>query len=126
MKKDIKNRKDIEILVDAFYDKVRKDEVIGYLFNEVAQTDWSHHLPKMYDFWEVILFGTGSFKGNPMLVHKQLHDKSTINAGQFEHWVLLFTATVNQLFEGENAEDIKQSAANIAQTMSYKVLSTPS
>jgi len=124
MKQDILKRKDIEILVDAFYDKVRKDQVIGYLFNEVAQTDWSHHLPKMYDFWEVILFGTGSFKGNPMLVHKQLHDKSTMNATQFEHWVLLFTATVNQLFEGKNAEDIKQSAANIAQTMSYKVLST--
>src|SRR5690554_5345151 len=124
MKQDLLNRKDIEILVDAFYDKVRKDEVIGYLFTEVAQTDWSHHLPTLYALGEVISFGTGSFKGSPMLVHKQLHGKSPMNAGQFEHWVLLFTTTVNQLFEGKNAEDIKQSAANIALTMSYKVLST--
>jgi len=123
MKKDIENRKDIEILVDVFYDKVRKDEVIGYLFTEIAQTNWNHHLPKMYDFWEVILFGTGSFKGNPMLIHKQLHDKSPMNAKQFEHWVSLFTTTIDALYQGKNAEDIKQSASNIAKTMSYKVLS---
>ncbi len=38
MKEDILNRKDIEVLVDRFYESVREDEVIGYLFNDVAQT----------------------------------------------------------------------------------------
>lgn len=123
MKNDILNRKDIEVLVDEFYERVRKDEVIGYLFNEIAQTDWSHHLPKMYDFWEVILFGTGSFKGNPMQVHRELHYKSPLSSEQFQHWFKLFADTVNNLYEGKNAEDIKQSASNIAQTMMYKVLS---
>lgn|SRR5690554_4974782 len=123
MKNDILNRKDIEVLVDEFYERVRKDEVIGYLFNEIAQTDWSHHLPKMYDFWEVILFGTGSFKGNPMQVHRELHHKSPLSSEQFQHWFKLFADTVNNLYEGKNAEDIKQSASNIAQTMMYKVLS---
>ena len=37
MKTDIRNRKDIEKLVNTFYDKVKTDEVIGYLFNDVAQ-----------------------------------------------------------------------------------------
>lgn len=123
MKRDIQDRKDIEIIVDTFYDKVRQDDVIGYLFNEIAQTDWSHHLPKMYDFWEVILFGTGSFKGNPMFVHKELHGKSPLRPEQFAHWFALFEQTVNELYEGKNAEDIKGSASNIAQTMMYKVLS---
>ncbi|MFA5556249.1 MAG: group III truncated hemoglobin [Flavobacteriaceae bacterium] len=123
MKNDILNRKDVEVLVDEFYERVRKDEVIGYLFNEIAQTDWSHHLPKMYDFWEVILFGTGSFKGNPMQVHRELHHKSPLSSEQFQHWFKLFADTVNNLYEGKNAEDIKQSASNIAQTMMYKVLS---
>ena len=54
MKSDILNRKDIETLVDTFYDKVQKDNIIGYVFNDVAQTNWDNHLPKMYDFWEVI------------------------------------------------------------------------
>jgi|SRR5690606_9171596 len=123
MKRDIQHRKDIELIVDTFYESVRKDEVIGYLFNDVAKTDWSHHLPKMYDFWEVILFGTGSFKGNPMFVHKELHQKSPLSTEQFAHWFELFQDTVNELYEGKNAEDIKGSASNIAQTMMYKVLS---
>ncbi len=123
MKKDIENRKDIEILVDRFYEIVREDKVIGYLFNDVAKTNWSVHLPKMYDFWEVILFGTGHFKGNPMFVHKELHSKSPMNSEHFAHWFDLFQNTVDDLYQGKNAEEIKYSASNIAQTMMYKVLS---
>lgn len=123
MKEDIKDRKDIEILVDKFYERVRKDDIIGYLFNDIAQTDWSVHLPKMYDFWEVILFGTGHFKGNPMFVHKELHSKSPMNSEHFAHWFDLFQNTVDDLYQGKNAEEIKYSASNIAQTMMYKVLS---
>ena len=40
MKTDIRNRKDIEKLVNAFYDKVKKDDTIGYLFNDVAKVNW--------------------------------------------------------------------------------------
>ncbi len=123
MKQDILNRKDIEILVNRFYERVRKDDIIGYLFNDVAQTDWNVHLPKMYDFWEVILFGTGHFKGNPMFVHKELHGKSPLNSEHFAHWFDLFQNTVDDLYQGKNAEEIKYSASNIAQTMMYKVLS---
>lgn len=124
MKSDILNRKDIETLVDTFYDKVQKDNIIGYVFNDVAQTNWDNHLPKMYDFWEVILFGTGNFRGNPMLVHRELHSKSPLSYEQFNHWLTLFTQTVDELFEGENAEYIKISASNIARSMSYKVLAS--
>ena len=58
MKTDIRNRKDIEKLVNTFYDKVKTDDVIGYLFNDVAKVNWENHLPKMYNFWENILFFT--------------------------------------------------------------------
>jgi hemoglobin len=56
MKTDIRNRKDIELLVNAFYDKIKTDGVIGFLFTEVAKVNWETHLPRMYDFWENILF----------------------------------------------------------------------
>ena len=123
MKTDIRNRKDIEKIVNAFYDKVKNDEAIGYLFTDVAHVNWELHLPKMYDFWEVILFGTGHFKGNPMFVHKELHSKSPMNSEHFAHWFDLFQNTVDDLYQGKNAEEIKYSASNIAQTMMYKVLS---
>src|SRR5690554_7648935 len=76
----------------------------------------------MYDFWEVILFGTGRFKGNPMLVHKEVHDKSPMSEAHFQHWLALFHDTVDALFEGANAEDIKYSSSNIAKSLMYRVL----
>jgi hemoglobin len=121
MKKDISNRADIQLLVDTFYNKVRLDETIGYLFNDVAQVNWEQHLPRMYDFWENILFQTGGFKGNPMAAHVQLHQQSPLTAAHFERWQQLFLATVDEQFEGDKAELIKQRARSIATMMLIKV-----
>ncbi|RZJ35656.1 MAG: group III truncated hemoglobin [Flavobacterium sp.] len=122
MKADITERKDLELLVDSFYDKVKSDDVIGYLFNDVAQVNWELHLPKMYDFWENIIFHTANYSGNPMLRHKELHEKSTMEPSHFRHWNYLFNATVDELFEGEKADEIKLRASNIAQVMRYKTI----
>lgn len=122
MKNDITNRSDIQLLVDSFYDKVKKDEVIGYLFNDVAQVNWEQHLPRMYDFWQNIIFQTGGFKGNPMTVHAGLHEKSPLSKEHFAHWLKLFLATVDELFEGEKAELAKQRARSIATMMQIKVV----
>ena len=124
MKKDIANRADIKQLIDTFYTKVQVDETIGYLFTEVARVNWEQHLPRMYDFWENILFQTGSFKGNPMVAHMQLHQKSPLTAAHFERWQQLFLTTVDELFDGEMAELIKQRARSIATMMQIKVFPT--
>ncbi|WP_205509123.1 group III truncated hemoglobin [Longitalea arenae] len=124
MKKDITDRTDIQLLVNSFYSKVQADETIGYLFNDIAQVNWEQHLPRMYDFWENILFQTGGFKGNPMQVHAELHQRSPLNKAHFDRWQELFLATVDELFVGEKAEIIKQRARSIATMMLIKV--TPS
>lgn len=121
IKNDILDRKDIQHLVNSFYEKVKDDILIGPLFTDVAQTNWAVHLPKMYDFWEVIVFGRGSFKGNPMMVHKQLHNKIKLKQAHFDRWLSLFYTTVDELFEGENAQNIKYSASNIAQSLFFKI-----
>jgi hemoglobin len=95
--------------------------VIGYLFNDVAKVDWGHHLPRMYDFWETVLFHTASFKGNPIPKHINLHRQSPLAKEHFSRWVALFTATVEELFEGEKAELAKQRAMSIATMMQLKV-----
>ena len=122
MKTDIRNRKDIELLVDTFYDKIKTDAVIGFLFTEIALVNWETHLPRMYDFWENILFYTGNYNGSPMQVHKDLHSKCPMNPEHFQHWVIVFTTTVDELFEGEKAIEIKERALNIAQVIQYKTL----
>lgn len=121
MKKDITNRADIQQLVDTFYTRVRADETIGYLFNEVAQVNWEQHLPRMYDFWENIVFQTVGFTGNPMTAHMQLHQKSPLSQAHFDRWLQLFLSTVDELFEGEKAELIKQRALSIATMMRIKI-----
>ena len=48
--KDILTLEDIKILVDAFYEKVRQDELLAPIFNERIQDRWPQHLEKMYAF----------------------------------------------------------------------------
>lgn len=122
MKKDIANRDDIILLVNSFYEKVKKDQVIGYIFNDVAKVNWEKHLPVMYDFWENVIFFTGSYTGNPMTAHKQLHQKVPLNAEHFQEWIKLFTQTVDELFEGDKAELTKQRAISIATVMQIKIV----
>ncbi|MCU0423823.1 MAG: group III truncated hemoglobin [Bacteroidia bacterium] len=122
MKKDIEDRKDIELLINSFYDKVKQDAIIGSFFTEVVQVNWEKHLPVMYNFWENIVFQTGSYNGNPMDKHLELNKKSLITMEHFQRWILLFNETVDELFKGEKAELIKQRALSISTVMQIKIL----
>lgn len=124
MKADITNRSDIQQLIDSFYTKVRADDTIGYLFNDVAKVNWEQHLPRMYDFWESIIFQTGNFRGNPMTAHMALHQRSPLSKSHFDRWLSLFNQTVDELFEGNNAELAKQRALSIATMMQIKIASS--
>jgi hemoglobin len=118
---DITDRRDVACLVNVFYDRVRGDALLGPIFDDIAHVDWATHLPKMYDFWESVLFGTATFKGMPLVVHRELAQHTPLTAETFDHWVVLFQTTVDDLFSGANAEKAKGSAARIAATMSYRV-----
>lgn len=121
MKKDINDRNDLILLVDTFYNSVQENPIIGPIFTDIAKVDWSHHLPKMYDFWESILFGQAVYKGNPMIRHFDINDKTPLQSEQFEVWKDIFFHTVDNLFEGENANIIKQKAQSIADLMHFKI-----
>ncbi len=119
---DIKSRDDIILLVDTFYDKVKQDGMLGPIFNEKAQVNWVKHLPVMYDFWENVVFYTGNYGGNPMRIHQQLHQRFPLSKQDFDTWLNLFNSTVDELFNGDNAELIKQRARSIATVMQVKIL----
>ncbi|MEQ9375808.1 MAG: group III truncated hemoglobin [Imperialibacter sp.] len=121
MKRDITSRADIEKLVDQFYSKVRIDNTIGYIFTDIAALDFARHMPTMYKFWETTLLGLMSYKGNPMSVHIQLDKKEPLKKEHFDRWLELWTATVDDLFEGLKAEEAKTRASQIRYLMQYKV-----
>lgn len=114
---DITDRRDVACLVNVFYDRVRDDRLLGPIFDDVAHVDWATHLPRMYDFWESVLFGTSTFKGTPLVVHRALARHTPLTAEAFDHWVTLFETTVDDLFTGTMADHAKHSAVRIAATM---------
>jgi len=121
MKKEIENRQDIELLVNKFYDKVNADTKISKFFNKIVQVDWNLHLPKMYNFWETLLFGKKAFKGNPMLVHVLISKKEMIEKEHFNQWLSLWKETLQENFTGKKAEMAYQKAEQIAGLMAFKI-----
>lgn len=122
MKRDIETVEDIKKLIDAFYKKVIRDPLIGYVFTDIIRVNWEKHLPVMYSFWENMLFSTGSYSGNPMELHKHIHQLSLLRAEQFDQWVKLFHTTADELFSGEKTELAKERARSIAAIMKIKIL----
>ena len=125
MKKDIENREDIIRMVNNFYEKVKPDKTISYFFSQVAGIDWEKHLPVMYNFWENIIFHVGGYTGNPMKHHIDLHQKSPMKKEHFNRWIELFNETVDELFEGEKAEQAKLRALSIATVMQINIAQLP-
>lgn len=118
MKHDIQSGNDIKQLVDCFYDKVKADVLIGYIFTDVYKTDWKKHLPLMYRFWENAVFYNGAYHGrNPLHVHRSIHAIAGLTEAQFDRWLDLFVSTVDELFSGKSAALAKQRATNITAVM---------
>lgn len=119
--RDLETRADVVRLVDGFYARVRVDAVLGPIFIDVARTDWDAHLPRMYDFWERVLFGTGAFQGNPLGVHRVLARRVALGDREFQQWLALFHETVDGAFRGAQAEEAKARASRIAAVMQYHI-----
>ena len=115
--KDIDSPEDIKLFVDEFYDKVRRDELIGPVFLKVIPDDWQPHLNKMYAFWNAVLFGVSGFKGNPFARHAPLQ----IEQEHFDRWLTLFYKTINNHFEGSVADDTKRRAGIMAEMFLYRL-----
>jgi hemoglobin len=118
---DLAGRADIERLVNTFYDKIRDDELLGFIFDDVAKIDWAAHLPKMYAFWETVIFRSAGYTGNPLAVHARLVPLTAMGRPQFDRWLEIFTATVDGLFSGENADHIKSAASDMANVIHAKI-----
>lgn len=117
MKKEITELEDIKNLVNTFYGKVRKDNLIGPIFNDIIQDEWSQHLEKMYRFWQTILLREHTYNGNPFFPHSKL----PVEAAHFSRWIEYFTDTVDENFYGEIAEEAKWRASKMAEMFHMRI-----
>jgi hemoglobin len=83
----------IRRLVDAFYTAIRADPELGPIF-AANVSDWSLHLPKMYDFWSSMVLRTGRYSGRPIQAHLKLDGLTTAH---FARWLNLWRKTVNEI-----------------------------
>ena len=118
---DIATRADIDKLLRHFYAEAMVDEVIGYLFTEVAHLDLERHLPQIGNFWEQVLLQRPVYVGQPLAVHVPLHQAATLQPVHFQRWFSIWAATIDELFTGEMATQAKRRAAIIAESMQYRL-----
>lgn len=118
---DISSRGDIDLFVREFYGRLLLDPKISYIFTEVVGLDLELHLPRIANFWDSILLQAPVYDGNPMSVHLKLNQMTPLAKEQFDVWLGHFDATIDDLFEGEIANQAKMRAHSIAIVMQTKI-----
>jgi len=112
---DLCTEEEIVQLVHGFYDAVRRDAVLGPVFERhVAR--WEAHLPVMVDFWSSALRGTARFKGSPLVKHAALPG---LSVALFQRWLALFRQTTAALPNAALAARANELAERIAQSLWY-------
>jgi hemoglobin len=121
MKTDISSRADIEKMIVQFYEAVKADKTIGFIFTDIVHMNWEKHIPVIVDFWETLLLDNPVYTKNAMEIHYNLNKKISLQKEHFSSWVHLFTTTVDDLFEGKIASLAKTRARSISAVMLFKM-----
>lgn len=98
----------IKLIVYKFYEKATADFLIGHHFRKIQEftgdnvlvppmAAFSHHLPRINQFWEMQLLGKPDTPlekpFNLIMAHEYLH----IRVGEVGRWVTLFKETIAQV-----------------------------
>jgi hemoglobin len=119
---DLDNAAEIGEMVRRFYADVAQDDLLGPMFNEVAQVDWSEHLPKLTAFWCRALLDQPGYQGNPFRAHMLVHAQRKFTPAHFERWLSLFHETLELGWIGPNAQRASDLADNVARVHSHQLL----
>lgn len=114
---DLRTRAELDDLLRAFYVRAFADPLLGPVFVDVARMDLDAHLPVIGAFWEKVLFNTGSYEGQPMHVHRTLHQQEPLTGAHFEGWLAIWTQTLDERHAGPTTERAKRHAGRIAVAM---------
>lgn len=107
--------------MSEFYKKLLYNDKISFIFTDVAKIDIAPHLLDLVDFWEQILFDTGSYRKNVLQIHQDVNQKIKLSEEHFAIWLQYFNATIDENFKGQIAENMKTRALSIATVMKIKM-----
>lgn len=100
----------IAVVVDRFYEQVRRDAVLGPVFNAVV-TDWDQHKRLLASFWASVALGARTYRGNQLAKHRPL----PIDGAHFARWLELWHETTHRVLNEQAAAVMSAYAERIAQ-----------
>ena len=125
-KHDIETREDCERLVREFYARAFEDEIIGWLFTDIAKLDLEAHVPQITSFWETVLLERRHVPRQPVPAPCRPPREGRAARRALRPLARGAGGTVDDLFEGETAEMAKAHALRVAQAFYRRLQSFPS
>jgi len=101
----------VRALLDSFYNSVRRDAVLGPVFDPLIGEDWPAHISKITEFWLTALRLSRSYKGSGFMAAHLRH--GSIREEHMQRWLELFAKAVEQ----EIAPEHRLAFLNVANAM---------
>ena len=116
LRHDIASEADIQVLVDAFTEKLQAQPYLSALYEKLSPRDWKQHLFLMERFWHSVLLRSASYRGHPLILHALLPACQAQAAG----WVHLFHEAVEERFSGPTAAKARAFAEKMVRIFAYQ------
>jgi hemoglobin len=120
-RRDLATRAQVHDLVVAFYREIVFDDVLGPVFEEVAEVDWAVHIPKLIDFWCQLLLGEPGYDGSVWFAHREIDASERFRPEFFDRWYGLWCDTVDDGWCGPVADAAKAHATRIATMLARRL-----
>lgn len=118
---DLDTRTAVHDLVVAFYREIVFDDLLGPVFEEVAETDWAVHIPRLIDYWCRILLGDPGYHGALLEAHREVHHREAFRDEHFDRWYRLWVTSIDARWHGPRADRAKAHAAATAALISRRL-----
>lgn len=115
-KRDLTSADDIRLLVDTFYTRASRDELLSPIFVH-AFSGKPNPLEPLYRYWESVLLEKKTYPDLPFPKHAKL----PLTHQHFDRWLSIFHGTVDDLFAGPHASDAKVRAIKMSEVFRYKM-----
>ena len=105
----------IRTVILAFYEKVRRNPLLGPIFAEAIGDDWTPHIERIVLFW---LTATGLQRGYEARNFMPAHLRhASVRAELLPRWLELFRQTTDEHCPPEAARALVDIAERMAQTL---------
>lgn len=114
--RDLATVEDIRLLIDTFYERASRDELLAPLFAH-GFSGKGDPLEPLYRYWATVLLEQQSYHELPFPKHANL----PLTHKHFDRWLSIFLQTVDDLFTGSRAASAKVRAIKMCEVFRYKL-----